>query len=546
MEDAFQFADRVNAQVECLSEVTGQRRPRYNLIALIAKGPSGHVFRARNATSRDVVAIKIIDTNDRDWVSREGDTLWQIKKDIRRINSSSDYGHFGLLETLEVIPFLDTLWMVSPLCRGGSLKALMAPRGHLTETYIISALRDVARGLYWLHSQGTFHGNVKSANILINEKGSLRLCDFDLVSRGEISPSHSQSAYNGSLHWLAPECLIDRYGFHKGVDIWSFGALAFELATGQPPNVCLESEAAILNHLEQVGPPALTGDQYSDSLKDLVSYCCVIDPGQRPSMDLLFFTHPYLSSTSESASLKVLMDEYQVWECQQLADSSEEAKVPADVLRMLGVGTQAASSNLGVGANSLFQANNYSLPEAESANPRNNDISDFSLDGLPSDLEGDLGVWSVVDEPSRCSSPFDLEHLILPTRTISFEDLNAVASPDRQIQDREWKPVGSCDISSAGAGDELGGVPITIGMSLPRDRPHLLNPSKTMSNADNGGLETDFDVSFNPDFDVFASDSVTSTSSSSMLGAAPRNNNLLDLDASPGTVTTNFPFFVSH
>ncbi|KAL2209227.1 kinase-like protein, partial [Sarocladium strictum] len=289
---------------------------RYRLLAILGEGPTGRVFKARNTYSNNTVAVKIIDTNDREWVSREGDALFAIKKEVRRVNSSAAYGSFGILEVLDVVPFLDTLWMVSPLCEGGNLKTMMQPLGCLKPVYIETTLRDVARALFWLHNQETFHGNVKAANVLIDERGGLRLCDFDLVSRGEISPSHSDCAYNGSLHWLAPERLEDRHNFHKRQDIWSFGALAYELATGSPPLSSLENESAILEHLATAGPPQLTGDQHCESLRKLIEYCLVIDIDQRPSMNLVF-SHAYLSSTSEPASLRDLVETFHDWQSRQ-------------------------------------------------------------------------------------------------------------------------------------------------------------------------------------------------------------------------------------
>ncbi|KAF7326388.1 Kinase-like protein [Mycena venus] len=128
-------------------------------------------------------------------------------------------------------------------------------------------LHEITQGLQYLHSRNIVHGDLRGANILINEDWSACLADFGL-SRFSDATSSMSTNRGGSLYWMAPE-LIDpgRFGHQfartPATDVYAFGCVCVELYTGRPPFYDLNEPAALIRILNgerperPSGPPAI-------------------------------------------------------------------------------------------------------------------------------------------------------------------------------------------------------------------------------------------------------------------------------------------------
>ena len=94
--------------------------------------------------------------------------------------------------------------------------------------------------------------------------------------------------------------------------------MAYEMATGLPPNAGPIVDISQFGSYLKQHCPRLTGDQYSDQLKDLVAFCMVEDPAQRPHIERVQ-QHPYIHNSEDdypTISLSKLVNAYKVWEVQ--------------------------------------------------------------------------------------------------------------------------------------------------------------------------------------------------------------------------------------
>lgn len=76
--------------------------------------------------------------------------------------------------------------------------------GGLQEKWIIPILREVAEAVFWVHKAGIIHRDIKCANVLITEAGSVQLCDFGVSGIIE-TRFDKRSTFIGTPHWMAPE-----------------------------------------------------------------------------------------------------------------------------------------------------------------------------------------------------------------------------------------------------------------------------------------------------------------------------------------------------
>ena len=317
LEDARLMQDSVNEQ--CSS--SGQDPPPYALTELIGKGSFGRVYKATSKKTSQLVAVKMIDIEESDTINPKlSDTYGEFLKEVNALKLLSNSGAKNINHVIDALPVGQSMWMITEYCAGGSVSTLMKPTapGGLQERWIIPILRETAEAIYWVHKQGVIHRDIKCANILVHEAGGVQLCDFGVAGIIETKVD-KRSTFIGTLHWMAPELFAFDQAASYGteVDIWAFGSMVYEIASGLPPNTQVMDVVRLGNHIKQ-NAPRLEGDQYSDGLKDLVAYCMEELPQNRPSIEQVR-RHPYIfnsSSAYPTSSLAMLVRAYKLWEGQ--------------------------------------------------------------------------------------------------------------------------------------------------------------------------------------------------------------------------------------
>ncbi|KAK7255017.1 hypothetical protein RIF29_28416 [Crotalaria pallida] len=261
----------------------------YELYEEIGQGVSASVHRALCIPFKDVVAIKILDFErdncDLNNVSREAQTMILVD-------------HPNVLKSHCSFVSDHNLWVVMPFMAGGScLHILKAahPDG-FEEVVIATILREVLKGLEYLHHHGHIHRDVKAGNILIDSRGAIKLGDFGvsacLFDSGD--RQRSRNTFVGTPCWMAPEVMEQLHGYNFKADIWSFGITALELAHGHAPFSKFPPMKVLLMTLQNA-PPGLDYERdrkFSKSFKQMIASCLVKDPTKRPSTSKLL-KHPF-------------------------------------------------------------------------------------------------------------------------------------------------------------------------------------------------------------------------------------------------------------
>ncbi|KAJ6489033.1 kinase-like domain-containing protein [Mycena sanguinolenta] len=143
-----------------------------------------------------------------------------------------------------VLPFLGVdsqsfpgfFCMVSPWMDRGPI---VTAKGGPETDRIPVLMHEIAVGLHYLHSQNVVHGDLRGANILLDDQGHIRLSDFGLAvfADGPLAPTNR----GGSTRWMAPElldpssCGLEVFQRTFASDVYSFACVGLELYTGKPP-----------------------------------------------------------------------------------------------------------------------------------------------------------------------------------------------------------------------------------------------------------------------------------------------------------------------
>src|SRR5215212_10255852 len=138
-------------------------------------------------------------------------------------------------------------WVIMEFVSGPSLRELIdaSPSG-LGVQKAAFFLREIGKGLTYLHECGIVHRDLKPANIFY-ENGYVKIGDYGLSKAISASHRSAQTVTVGTLHYMAPEIGGGKYD--KSIDIYALGAVLFEMITGQPPFLGASAGEILMKHV---------------------------------------------------------------------------------------------------------------------------------------------------------------------------------------------------------------------------------------------------------------------------------------------------------
>ncbi|KAJ9095198.1 hypothetical protein QFC19_007653 [Naganishia cerealis] len=235
--------------------------------ALIGAGSFGQVYLGMDAHNGLLMAVKQVDLSlgvqneekKRSMMTalqREIELLRELQHEniVQYLDSSADEKHLNIF--LEYVP-------------GGSVTALLSNYGAFEEALVKNFVRQILTGLEYLHGKGIVHRDIKGANILVDNKGGVKISDFGISKKVE----------NRSVFWMAPE-VVKQTAYTKKADIWSVGCLVIEMLTGSHPWPDLTQMQAIFR-IGQMAKPTLPTDISAEAV-GLLERTFEIDHHARP------------------------------------------------------------------------------------------------------------------------------------------------------------------------------------------------------------------------------------------------------------------------
>lgn len=328
-----------------------QSKENYRRVARIGQGNFGSVYRAIDLTTAEMVAIKVIDLEQVD------EEIEDIQKEIAALSDCNctqvTKYHTSFIEGHE-------LWIVMEYLGGGSLADMLKATGKgIDEKYVPQLIKEIMQALTYMHAEGKIHRDIKCGNILLSDRGEVKLADFGVV--GQLSDTiQKRKTTVGTPYWMAPE-VIKGNSYDTSADIWSCGITAIEMVCARPPRHDIHWMKALME-IPHDPPPKLEGD-FSPQLKDFVQKCLMKDPSERMTANECL-EHPYLADLDENAPpLSQLVEE----RLQQVEESVDEDQLRAASRRaMLASSTKSKPDDGGW---------NFTLDERPENSSKNSSIS---------------------------------------------------------------------------------------------------------------------------------------------------------------------------
>ncbi len=249
----------------------------YRILEEIGRGGMGVIYRARHAPSRRIVALKRVLNYHSD--SRE--TLARFQREAR---AAASLDHPNILPIYDVGATDDGLPFFSmKFASGGSL---LDSRESFRDSprRTVQLIATVARAIDHAHSQGILHRDLKPGNILLDARGEPMVSDFGLAKWIEATSDLTRTmTVFGTPGYIAPEQVQSpAENVTPAVDVYSLGAILFELLSGQPPFLGEHALAVIHQASEKTAPKLRSlAPRLDRDLETICARCLERDPAMR-------------------------------------------------------------------------------------------------------------------------------------------------------------------------------------------------------------------------------------------------------------------------
>ena len=234
---------------------------RFKHIFEIGSGGFGKVEKAYDKEKKNLVAIKIINNFE---------STAQMKREISFLQKCN---HENIVSFNDAFVVNKDLWISMEYCSFGSIakyKSLM------NEKFVLCIIRDVLSALFYLHSQGMIHSDVKPPNILFSRTCDVKLADFGIAHNLDSISIQKNGKKDGSPFYMAPEMMAGK-PIDSSIDIWALGITAFEMIVGIP--IGLTGFSTIESWIDSNNP------NWSQDFHMIITKMLAKEPSKRPSAE---------------------------------------------------------------------------------------------------------------------------------------------------------------------------------------------------------------------------------------------------------------------
>ena len=251
---------------------------RYQVKRFLGEGGKKRVYLAQDTLLDREVAFALIKTEGLDQVSRT-----RITREAQAMGRLGSHAH--IVTVFDLGEHEGQPYMVTELMGGGDVEGVIENAGNhqLPLEQAIDIARETCRGLEFAHSRGIVHRDLKPGNVWLTGDGVAKIGDFGLAVAIDRSRLTTEGMMVGTVSYMPPEQAMGGEVTPKA-DLYSLGAMLYEMVTGRPPFLGDDSVAIIGQHINTppVAPTWHNG-QCPRPLEALILRLMAKDPNERPA-----------------------------------------------------------------------------------------------------------------------------------------------------------------------------------------------------------------------------------------------------------------------
>ena len=307
--------------------LVGKQIGKYRIIEEVGRGGMGIVYAATDNLARTIALKALPPEYTRDPVRR--------KRLVREALAAAALSHPAIATVFALEETDDEVYIISELVRGRTLREHLRD-GPLPSSELLQVLISIADALVCAHEHGIVHRDLKPENIIRRDDGQIKVLDFGLArptDPGRSTVLTQEGSVLGTPGYMAPEQLTPGAEIDGRADIFAFGVIAWELATGEHPfGTDAASIFAKMTELLEGKTPALSRALPVPGLDRIVRRCMRRIPTERyPSAEALLVDLRGLDGSRVSTVLPARHDSFWWWQGHQLIVSALNAVAPAAI-----------------------------------------------------------------------------------------------------------------------------------------------------------------------------------------------------------------------
>lgn len=251
---------------------------RYEIIQQIGVGGMAKVYKAKDRLLDRFVAIKVLKEQ-----YAEDDEF--LKKFNNEAQSAAKLNHINIVNVYDIGQDLyegkKIYYIVMEYVEGETLKDLIDSERQLSNHDIIDYSVQIAQALKSAHNSGIIHRDIKPQNILIDKYGLAKVTDFGIARVSSNATITYTSSILGTVHYISPEQAKGKIVDEKS-DLYSLGAVMYEMATGKVPFDADNSVGIAVMHIQDKAKPAKDlNPNLSDHLNYIIMKLLEKEPANR-------------------------------------------------------------------------------------------------------------------------------------------------------------------------------------------------------------------------------------------------------------------------
>jgi serine/threonine protein kinase len=263
---------------------------RYRIQRLIGRGGMGAVYLADDEVLKELVALKVISSA---FAGDEAAMIGRFRREAAAARKVSSPAVIRIHDLGEARPGL--LYLSMEYFAGRTLSEVITQRGVVPLDDARDYLRQICEGLEAAHQAGVVHRDLKPGNVLIGERGVVKIIDFGLATTTFGEGLTATGTILGTPHYMAPEQVRGK-SVDARSDIYALGALAYHLVCGRPPFSGDNAIAVGFAHLtEPPLPPRQIRKDCSAAMEAAILAALAKQPADRPASAKQFAERAFAS-----------------------------------------------------------------------------------------------------------------------------------------------------------------------------------------------------------------------------------------------------------
>jgi serine/threonine protein kinase len=372
---------------------------KYELLERLGQGGMGTVYRARRLHIGDEVAVKLLSHE----LVREEQALARFRREARSAAMIRHQNVVSIHDFNDASGVNGESYIVMELVKGESLRSLLERDGRLPAERAVALMRDICAGVGVAHRLGLLHRDLKPDNVIVTppsherEKETAKVVDFGLAKvrdAADVSALTRAGVLLGTLYYMSPEqCRGEDLDARS--DVYSLGAMFYEMLAGVPPFKSSNLTGLISKHLNDPPPPFDPSIRVPPTLAHACFVALAKNRDERQA-DAIAFGHELAKALVTSVDQQV----ESVSENSRMASPSSpsiQAKQKSPLLNwVIGIGAVAvlAIGLVGVGIAIKFGADMIFTPnstppngQAQTATPAPTEAANTPATGTDSDVK---------------------------------------------------------------------------------------------------------------------------------------------------------------